>query len=111
MKPLPLLCFAGALVLACVLATSYTMPETPDPSNVANTPGRTPGPYDTLKAPATAGTSPTSAMTPAAALVMQECMNAVFADAARAGATKVAMHHFAQIDHCAALVRAGILAR
>ena len=107
MKSFPLLCFAGALTLACVMGVSYTLPEHPVVANTAAIPGRTPGPYDTLKAP----TTPTSPVTPAGALVMQECANAVIADAVRAGETKVAMHHFAQIDDCAALVRASLLAR
>ena len=116
----------AVLLIACALATSCTMQDNP---NTAATPGRTPGPYDNLRPNpnVSVGSSSSSSfsvgtgtnsqsnssptLTPAGALVMQECAKAVIADAVRAGETKVAMHHFAQIDDCAARVRASILAR
>jgi hypothetical protein len=95
------------LLIACALMTSCLAQE--NPTSTSSTPGRTPGPYDSLKSHPSPSASPT--LTPAGALVMQECANAVITDAVRAGETKVAMKHFAQIDHCVALVRAGLLAR
>jgi hypothetical protein len=42
---------------------------------------------------------------------MQECARAVIADAVRKGETTVKMSHFTDIDRCAALARAALLAR
>jgi hypothetical protein len=96
---------AGPKPPATPVCPAYPAPcNTQGSPSPSATPGRTPGPYDNL--PPNPNPHTSSTLTPAGALIMQECAKAVLA-----GETVVKMHHFAQIDQCVALVRAGLLAR
>jgi hypothetical protein len=96
------------LLIACALATSCLAQESPPATSA---PGRTPGPYDSLASSASAPPSASSTLTPAGAMVMQACAKTVIAEAVGNGETTVQMRHIAQIDRCAALARATLLAR